>query len=196
MTDQRGVRRKQECCAQWEQQLRQDERRQRRRQRYQDESRDQRHRAHRHRAHFTEPRVDPANRGRPHDDAHDSKHHEEIADLIGCDFETIVQVQGEDRRQRVEREHRDGVDPDQQRNGTSGFGQHLNGRPHDVVVRPDQCVRELAEQRRILGQIPAHLLDVISVVQPDAHHFARPRHQRRCNQRRSGRGGRRGHFVR
>ena len=53
------------------------------------------------------------------------------------------------------------------------------GRPEDVVVRTDQRVGELAEQGRVLGQVAAHLLDVVAVVQPDAHDLARPRDQRR-----------------
>ena len=45
-------------------------------------------------------------------------------------------------------------------------------RDDDVVVRAGERVRELGEQRRVLGQIAAHLLDVGAVVQPDADDLA------------------------
>ncbi len=45
-------------------------------------------------------------------------------------------------------------------------------RNDDVVVRPGEGLLELREQRRVLGQLAAHLLDVRGVVEADADDLA------------------------
>ena len=67
-----------------------------------------------------------------------------------------------------------------------------HARQHDVVVRPDQCRRELGEDRRVVGQLVAHLQDVVAVVLPDADDLLRRGHEWRVVQRcRAGATGRR-----
>ena len=54
------------------------------------------------------------------------------------------------------------------------------GRERDVVAaRPMSALRELREEGRVLGKVPAHLQDVRAVVEPDAHDLGRARNQRR-----------------
>ena len=44
----------------------------------------------------------------------------------------------------------------------------------EVVVGPAQRVGELDEQRGVVGEVPAHLLDVAAVVEPDADDLGGP----------------------